>query len=99
MAACYQNRWTEVSSRAHRIGWSGSRLGNAQQTSMKLSRLRPITKTLYLSSAVAGAATLGFAQDATKFENLSKENEGLRKRLDALEAMAQKEGLVPSGKP
>jgi hypothetical protein len=66
---------------------------------MKLSRLRPITKTICLGSAFAGAATLGFAQDAPKLDQLSKENESLRKRLEALEAMAQKEGLVPSDKP
>jgi len=32
-----------------------------------------------------------------KVEKLEKENQELRQRLDALEAMAQKEGLMPSG--
>jgi hypothetical protein len=66
---------------------------------MKLSRLKPITKTICLGGALAGTASLGLAQDAAKFDQLQKENEGLRKRLEALEAMAQKEGLAPSGQP
>jgi hypothetical protein len=33
-----------------------------------------------------------------KIEKLEKENQELKKRLDTLEAMAQKEGLLPSGK-
>ncbi len=66
---------------------------------MKLSRLRPFSKTCIIGSAVVGAVSLGQAQDATKLDQLSKENESLRKRLEALEAVAQKEGLVPSGKP
>jgi hypothetical protein len=37
-------------------------------------------------------------QDATKLDKLEKENQELRKRLEALEAVAQKEGLQPSGK-
>ncbi len=65
---------------------------------MKLSRLRPFTKTAFLGSAVVSIANMGFAQDATKLDQLSKENENLRKRLEALEAMAQKEGLVASAK-
>lgn len=32
-----------------------------------------------------------------QLENLEKENQDLRKRLDTLEALAQKEGLMPSG--
>lgn len=66
---------------------------------MKLSRLRPFSKSCLIGSAVVGAVGLGQAQDATKLDQLSKENESLRKRLEALEAVAQKEGLVPSGKP
>jgi hypothetical protein len=67
---------------------------------MKLSRLRPITNTICLGGVLAGAASLGYAQDASKIEQLQKENENLRKRLEALEAIAQKEGfLAPANTP
>ena len=42
----------------------------------------------------------GVSSDAStnKLEKLEKENQDLRQRLDALEEMAKKEGLMPSGK-
>src|SRR5258707_9151104 len=53
---------------------------------------------------VVGGTTLMHAQSAdspststNQMEKLEKENQDLRKRLDVLEAMAQKEGLLPSG--
>jgi Putative beta-barrel porin-2, OmpL-like. bbp2 len=64
---------------------------------MKLSRLRPLTKTVYLGGALVGSASLGLAQDAAKLDKLEMENQALRKRLEALEAVAQKEGILPSG--
>src|SRR5579872_4767204 len=54
--------------------------------------------------AVVGSTALFHTQPAkaedsgtNKIEKLEKENQDLKKRLDALEAMAQKEGLLPSG--
>jgi hypothetical protein len=54
-------------------------------------------------SAVVGGTTLLQTQPAkavdagtNKLETLEKENQDLKKRLDVLEAMAQKEGLLPS---
>ncbi|MEY2410202.1 MAG: putative beta-barrel porin-2, OmpL-like, partial [Verrucomicrobiota bacterium] len=67
------------------------------QTSMKLSRLTPITRTLCLGCALVGSVSLGLAQDAAKLDKLEKENAELRKRLDTLEAVAQKEGILPTG--
>lgn len=53
---------------------------------------------------VAGSTAFARAQTAepgstntNKLEKLEQENQDLRKRLDTLEAMAQKEGLMPSG--
>jgi hypothetical protein len=66
---------------------------------IKLSRLRPITNTICLGGVLAGSVSLGFAQDASKIEQLQKENENLRKRLEALESIAQKEGLLSNDKP
>lgn len=40
---------------------------------------------------------LGAAQDSARLQKLEKENSELKSRLDALEAVAQKEGLAPSG--
>ena len=45
---------------------------------------------------VALGGTLGHA---ASLEDLSQENQSLKSRLDALETLAQKEGLLPSGKP
>ncbi len=50
--------------------------------------------------AVAGAgflSTPAFAEDANRMEKLEQENRELQRRLGALEAMAQKEGILPSG--
>ncbi|MCC6234481.1 MAG: outer membrane beta-barrel protein [Verrucomicrobiales bacterium] len=41
--------------------------------------------------------TLGSAQEGARVQKLEKENAELKTRLDALEAVAQKEGLLPSG--
>jgi len=60
---------------------------------MKLSQL---TTKLLVGSALAGGVSIGFADDAAKLEKLEKENADLRRRLDAIEAVAQKEGLLPS---
>src|SRR6266699_1690795 len=67
---------------------------------MKLPRLTSIRNTVCLSGALLGGTTLapGQAADTSKVEQLEKENQELRKRLDALEAVAQKEGLLPTAK-
>jgi len=55
-----------------------------------------------LGVVVGGTALLhGQTSDSTvvgtnKLEKLEKENQDLRKRLDVLEAMAEKEGLLPA---
>jgi hypothetical protein len=64
---------------------------------MKLSRLKPLTKIVCLGCALIGGVSLGFTQEADKFDKLEKENADLRKRLEALEHLAQKEGIMPSG--
>src|SRR6185436_9897804 len=64
---------------------------------MEPSRFKNLTRTLCLGCALAGSVSLGFGQDATKLDKLEKENADLRKRLDMLEAVAQKEGILPSG--
>lgn len=53
-----------------------------------------------MSCVLAGPVSLGLAQEAPKpdkLEKLERENSDLRRRLDALEAVAQKEGILPSG--
>lgn len=49
--------------------------------------------------ACLGMAMGGALGHAATLDDLTKENETLKTRLDAIEALAQKEGLLPSGKP
>ena len=61
------------------------------------------TMGLCLGAVVGGTALLhtqpvqGAEGGTNNLEKLEKENQDLKKRLDVLEAMAQKEGLLPSG--
>src|SRR5579864_5729711 len=56
-----------------------------------------------LGLAVGGTALMHGQQadpsnlSTNRLENLEKENQDLKKRLDTLEALAQKEGLLPCG--
>src|SRR5262245_39079871 len=56
---------------------------------------RKITTAACLGAIMGGAA----AAHGASLDELSQENQALKSRLDALEALAQKEGLLPSGKP
>ena len=47
--------------------------------------------------AVAASATQAYAQSDDKIAKLEKDNQALQQRLDALEAVAKKEGIIPSG--
>ena len=55
---------------------------------------RKITTAACLGAVMGGAMAHGASLD-----ELSQENQALKSRLDALETLAQKEGLLPSGKP
>ncbi|HAM71182.1 MAG TPA: hypothetical protein DCM86_06025 [Verrucomicrobiales bacterium] len=66
---------------------------------MKPSRQRSLAKTLCIGGALVSAMPLAFAEDASRLEKLEQENGDLKKRLESLEALASKEGLLPSGKP
>jgi hypothetical protein len=46
-----------------------------------------------------GVALGGMLGQAATVDDLAQENQSLKSRLDALEALAAKEGLLPSGKP
>lgn len=56
---------------------------------------RKLTTAACLTAIMGGAAA---AHGAT-LDEVSQENQALKSRLDALETLAQKEGLLPSGKP
>ena len=49
--------------------------------------------------ACVGVAVGGMFGHAATLDEVSQENQSLKARLDALETLAQKEGLLPSGKP
>ncbi len=63
-------------------------------------RWLPAGAQVCLSGALlAGLGNLpALAQSDPRLEKLEQENQALRKRLDALEAVAQKEGILPSSK-
>jgi len=63
---------------------------------MKSLRHGPIRTAACFGGALLGGASLVLAQDAGSLEKLEKENQDLRKRLDALEAVVKKEGLLPA---
>lgn len=67
----------------------------------KPSRGKKRLLAVCLGAATGGVAALhaqtGPATTDDKITKLEKENRSLQQRLDALEAMAQKEGLLPSG--
>ena len=64
-------------------------------------RLAPLG--LALGVALANAAGIGalsaVADDAAKLDKLAQENTDLKNRLDALEGVAKKEGILPSADP
>src|SRR3981081_2788838 len=68
---------------------------------MKLPCLKPIRNTVCFGGALLSGASMMLAQNAAsgKVDKLEKKTQELRKRLDALEAVAQKEGIMPSGNP
>ena len=55
---------------------------------------RKITTAACLGAVMGGAMAHG-----ASLEEVSQENQSLKARLDMLETLAQKEGLLPSGKP
>lgn len=59
-------------------------------------RFRTQTHHLAYAAAIAGSLTMAVAQDPTRLEKLESENTALKQRLDALEQLAQREGLQPS---
>ena len=61
-------------------------------TALRLRALAACMITLTASAPALMADASG-----TRVDKLEKENQDLKSRLDALEAVAKKEGLVPSG--
>src|SRR4051812_46196476 len=61
----------------------------------------PMAVGACVGTALIASSPGAFAQAETgntvRMERLEKENADLKKRLDAFEAMAQKEGFMPSG--
>lgn len=68
-------------------------------TMKKLQTFRPIHQGLLTGGMLIGSAALGLAQDTNAVSALEQENQDLKARVTALEALAQKEGLMPSGAP
>jgi hypothetical protein len=71
-----------------------------ETTHMKRRRnnYQKITTAGACLGVVLGSATGAMAQDSS-VDQLTKENQELKARMDALEAFAKKEGVLPSGQP
>jgi hypothetical protein len=63
---------------------------------MNPAKFGSLTRRLGVGVAVASTCSLALGQDATRMEKLETENSDLKKRLDALEQLAQREGLQTS---
>ena len=77
-----------------------NRIGQIRTAGSKRRTSRPLRRYLNVTLALASAGLLpsfAFAQDAARVDKVEKENQELRNRLDALEAIAKKEGILPSG--
>jgi len=67
-----------------------------QKTMKKKYSSQPIARGLLLGGVLMGSAGAALAQDTN---TLAQENADLKARVMALEELAQKSGLMPSGKP
>jgi len=64
---------------------------------MTLLTSKLIKQSSCLVAALVGGTTLAFAQTSPSIDTLEKQNQELKARLDALEQLVKKEGLMPSG--
>jgi len=69
----------------------------------RLNQISKLTTAAACLGVALGGVASGMAADASTdpstVEKLTQENQELKARMDALELLAQKEGLLPSGKP
>jgi len=64
---------------------------------MTRSSMKSVKRPLFLTAAMIGGSAVAVAQNAPSLESVEKENQELKTRLDALEDLVKKEGLLPSG--
>src|SRR5450432_4360216 len=76
---------------AQMLGLSNVRSKEKTKKPMKLKRLIPITNTLCVGGAIAAGAGSALADNSGMDE--------LKARVAQLEALATKEGILPSGTP
>jgi len=65
---------------------------------MESIRTKPLANLLLLGATLSGAVGVAFGADPASIDKLATENADLRKRLEALESVAQKEGILSSEK-
>ena len=59
--------------------------------------MKSVKRPLFLTAAMIGGSAVAVAQTAPSLESVEKENQELKTRLDTLEDLVKKEGLMPSG--
>ena len=100
----YQNvlRWHKIGFASPSIGcqeaYSVAETTNKKTPSMikSTSKTKTMSRRLCAGGIFLSGATMVLAQDA---DSMAKENQDLKARVTALEQLAQKEGLLPSGSP
>jgi hypothetical protein len=70
-------------------------MANQPHRHLRRSTARICSLGAVLASSLALPAWVAHADDSSKLEKLEQENQDLKKRLDALEAVAKSEGILP----
>lgn len=91
--------WLRSGGSHHRRRPAFLNAGDPTNSTMHSPRLRPLGKALCIGSIAVGGLSAATAQEAARIDKVEQENQALKSRLETLEAMAKKEGIIPSGAP
>ena len=70
---------------------------NRKKFKMESTRTRPLANLLLLGATLSGVTGQSLGAEPPSMDRLAMENADLRKRLETLESIAQKEGILASG--
>src|SRR5258706_1881208 len=84
--------------RTGKISNPGTTKSEQKTTSMKLKRMSSLTRTAFVGGALLGGVSVALSQGAPTMtmDQLEKENQDLKARMESLEALVKKEGVQSS---